>query len=213
MGVFSSTSSCILSRDDEISNNINPGVLGITVANALPPRNFSTNEFERQQTRCNFNVEYSSFGQNRDRAYILRSCGTQQPMEHSNKVRLSCDSLSISWSTASNSLELDNQITFDGLNKRASDRYDIGLEILKAKIECGADPNALSTHGDRSCLMFSVMANDFSFTKQLVEQGVDVNWTNHLGETALSLAKEFKREEMAKFLLGKGATEVPRADQ
>jgi len=212
MGVFSSTSSCI-SRDDEISNNVNPGVLGIMVANSLAPRKFSSNEFERQHSPYNLNVDYSAFGQKSDRAFILGECDTEQPMEHANKVWSSSLSLSSSYSSPYNSLELENQISFDGLNKRASDRYDIGLDILKAKIECGADPKSFTTHGDRNSLMFSVMANDFSFTKELVERGVDVNWKNHLGETALSLAKELKREEIAKYLVAQGATKVPMADQ
>jgi len=198
-----------MSRNNDISNNINPGVLGITLANSLPPRNFSSNEFERQHSPYNFNVDYSAVGQKSDRAFVLSSCGTQQPMEHANDNWFSCPSLSTSYSSLCNSPGLGKINSFDGLNKRASDRYDIGLEILKAKIECGADPKALTTHGNRSSLMFSVMANDFSFTKQLVERGVDINQTNHLGETALSLAKEFKREEIAKYLVAQGATEVP----
>jgi len=202
-----------MSRDDEISNTINPRVLGIMVANSHPPRKFSSNEFNRWHSPYNFNVNYTAFGQKTDEAFILSPGSTQQPMEHANKVGLFSHSLSSSCSSPCISFEPENPISFDGLNKRASDRYDIGLDILKAKIECGADPKSFTTHGDRNSLMFSVMANDFSFTKELVERGVDVNWKNHLGETALSLAKELKREEIAKYLVAQGATEVPMADQ
>merc|ERR1719233_2298059 len=93
--------------------------------------------------------------------------------------------------------------TYDGLNKKPIDRYEIGLEILKAKIHFGANPNTLTTHGDRSCLMFSVMANDLQFTKELIELGVDVNQSNAFGETALSLAMEMKKDEIVSYLRSK----------
>jgi hypothetical protein len=108
-------------------------------------------------------------------------------------------------STYSDSFYIDQLRSFDGLDERATNRYDIGLEILKAEIELGADPKVLHTHGDRSCLMFAVLANDIRFTKQLVELGVDVNQTNRLGETALGFAIEFGRRDIATYLCSKGA--------
>jgi hypothetical protein len=90
-------------------------------------------------------------------------------------------------------------------DKRATNRYDIGLEILKAKIQLGADPKVLHSHGDRSCLMFAVLANDIRFVKQLVEFGVDVNQRNSQGETALGFAIELKRHHIATYLCSKGA--------
>jgi len=80
--------------------------------------------------------------------------------------------------------------------------------MLKAQIEHGADPKTLSTHGERSCLMFAVLAEDFNFIKQLVELGVDVNQTSSLGETALSLANELQRDDITGYLLEKGAVEM-----
>jgi hypothetical protein len=105
------------------------------------------------------------------------------------------------------SLDTDDFFAFDGLNKRITNRYEIGLEMLKAQIHFGSDPKVLSTHGDRTCLMFSVMANDYRFTKKLVELGVDINQTNSLGETALGLAIELKRKDIANYLRSKGAFE------
>jgi len=97
--------------------------------------------------------------------------------------------------------------SFDGLNKRADNRYEIGLDIIKAMIDCGKDPETVLTYG-RSALMFSVLAKDFSYVKHLVELGVDVNKKNEMGETALSLATETPgREEIAKYLRSKGAVE------
>jgi len=98
-------------------------------------------------------------------------------------------------------------MSYDGVNKRICNRYDIGLRILKAQIECGADPKVLKTHGDRSCLMFAVLAEDFGFVKQLVGLGVDVNKTNQYGETALTFALGLEREDIASYLRINGAVE------
>jgi len=98
-------------------------------------------------------------------------------------------------------------MSFDGVNKRICNRYEIGLRMLKAQIQVGADPNVLTTHGDRTCLMFGVLAEDFSFVKQLVALGVDVNKTNRFGETALSFALGLEREDIASYLRLNGAVE------
>jgi len=97
--------------------------------------------------------------------------------------------------------------SFDGTNKRVVNRYEIGLEMLKAQIHHGADPKVLKTHGERSCLMFAVLAEDFGFIKELLELGVDVNQKNRVGETALSLANELQRDDIAMYLRRKGAIE------
>jgi len=101
-----------------------------------------------------------------------------------------------------------NFISYDGLNKRPVKRDDIGMHILEAQIHFGADPNEMCTHGDRTCLMFAVLANDFSFTKKLVEKGVDINKTNWFGETALGLATEMQNDEIVNYLRSKGAADV-----
>jgi len=95
--------------------------------------------------------------------------------------------------------------SFDGLNKRCLNRNEIGLDILKAQIQLGADPKKMLTHGDRTCLMCAVLAEDFSFIKELVQYGVDVKQTNCAGETALRFAMELGREDIANFLRTKGA--------
>merc|ERR1719397_562266 len=46
---------------------------------------------------------------------------------------------------------------YDGLNKRTTNRCEIGLQIVKGMIHNGADPNHLVTHGDRTFLMVSVL--------------------------------------------------------
>jgi len=97
--------------------------------------------------------------------------------------------------------------SFDGLNMRSTNRYDIGLEVLKAKIHHGANAKRLSTHGERTALMFAVLAKDFSFTKKLVKMGVDVNQSNALGETALGLACESQNDEIIDYLRSHGALE------
>jgi len=82
------------------------------------------------------------------------------------------------------------------------------MDILKAEIMFGANPNELCTHGGRTCLMCAVLANDFAYVKKLVELGVDINKTNRLGETALSLAIETKNCKLTNYLRSKGAADV-----
>jgi len=98
-------------------------------------------------------------------------------------------------------------MSYDGVNKRICNRYDIGLRMLKAQILYGADPKVLTTHGDRSCLMFAVLAEDFAFVKHLVVLGVDVNKTNRSGETALNFALGLERNDIADFLRANGAVD------
>jgi len=100
---------------------------------------------------------------------------------------------------------LDSAKALTCLGMRGKDRYEIGLEQVKAQIHHGADPKTLMTLGDRSCLMFAVMGNDLSFTKELVELGVDVNHSNSSGESALSLAIDMQKKDIAQYLLSKGA--------
>jgi len=95
--------------------------------------------------------------------------------------------------------------SFDGLNRKITNRYSIGLDMLKAKIHHGADPTRMCTHGGRTALMFAVLADDYCFTKELVELGVDVNQTTPMGETALGFANEKGRNDIANYLRTKGA--------
>jgi len=97
-------------------------------------------------------------------------------------------------------------VSFDGINMRVTNRYEIGLEVLKAKIHHGANPR-MSTHGGRTALMFAVLAKDFDFIKELIELGCNVNETTSIGETALSLANETQMHDIAEYLRSKGATE------
>jgi ankyrin repeat protein len=115
------------------------------------------------------------------------------------------DTSSFKDSFDSDTFDSRDWLSYDGLNARATNRNDILMEILKAKIYHGADPKTLITHGDRTCLMFAVLADDYDFMKKLVEYGVDVNQTNRFGETALGLAIESKNYDMVKYLHSKGA--------
>jgi len=108
----------------------------------------------------------------------------------------------------SESCSTRNLLSYDGLNKRPIKRDNIGMEILKAKVHFGANPNKMCTHGNRTCLMFAVVANDLSFTKKLVELGVDINKVTPSGETALSLAIEMQNYELVDYLRSKGAMDV-----
>jgi len=124
-------------------------------------------------------------------------------------TKSSCSTLhSLDHTLHSDSCSTRNWLSYDGLNKRPLERDDIGMDILKAKVHFGANPNTMSTHGNRTCLMFAVVANDFSYAKKLVELGVDINKITPLGETALSLAIETQNYELANYLRSKGASDV-----
>jgi len=118
----------------------------------------------------------------------------------------------LSSSESSESLDMEHLRSFDGLNKKTTNRYEIGLAMIKAQIHHGADPKTMITHGERSCLMFAVLAEDFDFIKQLVGLGVNVNQTNSLGETALSLANELQRDDITSYLRANGAVGILRKD-
>jgi len=119
----------------------------------------------------------------------------------------SCTSLS-----CSSFLSPKEIISFDGANTRAANRYEFVVNQIKAQMHYGMNPNVFTTHGDRSCLMVAVLAGDFRFVKQLVEMGVNVNKRSQIGETALSLAKDQKRNDIANFLRSNGATEIKDLD-
>jgi len=211
MGQCAPRTSYIFSPEDaDVKNNINSASNGIIYRNTTVDARFvrkvcTRNQFcirERSPTlnEESFHSDYFSSGS---------LSGTKSPRKPDTTALPATDSSSssVNSSALSDSFDLADLLSFDGLNKRVNDRNDIGLEILKAKIHFGADPQDMSTHGERSCLMFAVIANDYHFTKNLVEQGVDVNKRTSLGETALGLAIELKRDEIASYLRSKGAKE------
>jgi len=117
------------------------------------------------------------------------------------------DSGKLSIDFSESSIQSTTDLCFDVCSRRTTSRYEIGLEMLKAMINEGADPKDLVTHGDRTCLMFAVLAEDFDFVKKLVELGVSVTKTNSRGETALDFANELKRYDIARYLRKHGALE------
>jgi len=146
----------------------------------------------------------------RDSFMTISTTDTREPPCHIWQPNLEypeSKTSSISSRTYTDSLETGELSSYDGMNMRAKNRYSIGLEILKAKIYHGADPNSMTTHGERTPLMFSVLANDLKFTKFLVNLGVDVNQKNSSGETALGFASELHKRDIASYLRSQGALE------
>jgi len=208
MGLCVSGASVWIQGNDDVSNKINPGALRVPLRNPVIDGRGFDDESKRQPSIEGFSAP-SDREREREgvRSNISKTSSSIYSSEHGLSGRSTSKSQSTSFSsTLTDSFDPDNLLSFDGLNKRVTNRNHIGLEILKAKIHHGADPKSLSTHGGRTCLMFSVIANDFSFTKMLVELGVDVNYRTRLGETALGLATELQREEITKYLRTKGAT-------
>jgi len=139
---------------------------------------------------------------------MAEACLDTRSPKHSIGGKINSRSPSIMSSPSSSCLDFEDALSFDGLNKKVCNRHDIGLSMLKAMISNGADAKVLKTHGDRSCLMFAVLAKDFDFIKKLVQLGVDVNESNKFGETALSFADKFQTDDIAKYLRAQGAVEV-----
>jgi len=153
-------------------------------------------------------VSTSSAG--RDSFMSISTTGTREPPAficQSDMEYPESKTSTISSRTHTDSLESGEFSSYDGMNMRATNRYMIGLEILKAKIYHGADPNRMTTHGERTPLMFSVLANDLKFIKLLVKLGVDVNQKNSSGETALGFASELHKRDIASYLRSQGALE------
>jgi len=209
MGLCSSCTS-IIPNDicADVKININSAHNGIIfqhkTANTKFVSDAYTNKFRTKERSPTFKEYISRSDYFSSGSPSTTVCTKKQDMTNYPASEASTSSLNSS--TLSDSFDLADLVTFDGLNKRATNRNDIGLDILKATLHFGADPQRMSTHGERSCLMFAVIANDYNFTKNLVEQGVDVNKRNRFGETALGLAIELKRDEIASFLRLKGAT-------
>jgi len=130
---------------------------------------------------------------------------TSNGTSESKESKESRESGSNSFVSSTESDSFDSAEALNCLSMQGKDRYEIALEQVKAQIHHGADPKTLITLGDRSCLMVAVMGNDFSFTKELVEGGVDVNHSNSSGESALSLAIDMQRKDIAQYLRSKGA--------
>jgi len=152
---------------------------------------------EPKPSVCTYSISLESVGEDSDSEYSWSSLASDLTDEGNSSV---------------NNCEIEHYKavefqSFDGLNKRVFSRYDLGLEVLMAMIENGTNPEGMSTHGDRTALMFAVLAQDLDFIKKLVELGVDLNETNCHGETALRLANETGRSDIINYLRSNGAIE------
>jgi len=180
---------------------------------SAPERTINKDEFlQWTRNRKSFvkikEVSSSSSSDEVGKYFLISSVTQKKPQVCVCKQSFSSSLNSFNPSFHSDTFDSGNVLSYDGLNMRSENRNDIGMDILKAKIHFGANPNELCTHGDRTCLMFAVLANDFTFTKRLVELGVDINKVNSLGETALSLAVETQNSKIANYLRSKGAADV-----
>jgi len=197
------------------AEHINQYVNADTVRSCIERRHY-TLTFDKGQKEINSVITNELSKTARSTNFLSKTCIRDQrlsPPVSPSKFTIENPKFSTTISLTSSSSywrNIGDIMSFDGVNKRICNRYDIGLGMLKAQIQHGADPKALTTHGDRSCLMFAVLAEDFNFVKQLVELGVDVNKTNRFGESALSLALGLKREDIASYLRLSGAVEGVR---
>jgi len=206
---------CFIFNDNELPKPNTPQVRKVDLSDEIPAsfrhsltcNKISLSLFDEPKKRTpdpayisrRFSTDSSSFGNNRDEVHRMIDENTTP---RSSTCSTSVDDI-FDWDT--NYCRDQKICSFDGLNMKPTDRYDIGMEILKATVHNGANPDRMTTHGDRSALMFAVLANDLSFIKSLVAMGVDVNHTNQMGETALSLASEAQRDDIANYLRLHGA--------
>jgi len=196
MGCCASAQSVIIPTSSEASDFIPRGFIEPT-----PKQAISSNEVSKAgHTRESFTKLRDGFSSVTWRNLQVNSCD--------KSTRVPDDSFHHKSYSDTFTFDTGIVLSYDGLNKRPAMREDIQMDILKAKITLGANPNEIRTHGDRTCLMCAVLANDFGYVKKLVELGVDINKTNPLGETALSLAIETKNCKLTNYLRSKGAADV-----
>merc|ERR1719233_2450886 len=87
------------------------------------------------------------------------------------------------------------------LECKGQSREEINIKSLKAMHDNKVDLKDWKTHGGRTALMVSVLAQDLEFVKILVEQGHNVTKKIKNGETALQLAETLPSQEIYNFLL------------
>jgi len=192
--------------------NISGSIGADTLPSCINMKHFTPTNEDLHKNRSN--IVIGKFGASGS-TYLLPNLGATRssyllPNLSSNNILSEAIKYNITYSATSPSFvwrDSEGIVSYDGANKRISNRYDIGLRMLKAQIQFGADPNVFTTHGDRSCLMFATLAEDFAFVKHLVELGVDVNKTNVSGETALNFALAAERKDIADFLRSNGAVD------
>ncbi len=78
------------------------------------------------------------------------------------------------------------------------------IELVKALLENGADPN-IKMPGGETALMSAVVNNDVEAARLLLEKGADINAGDDGGMTALMHAAALENVQILEFLLEKGA--------
>lgn len=79
-------------------------------------------------------------------------------------------------------------------------RFAIGKELIAA----GANPNGAAVDGKTKAntpLMMTVLSDDKSFMKLILSAGADVHIVKSGGQTAITLAKKYKRDDLMPWLL------------
>lgn len=91
-----------------------------------------------------------------------------------------------------------NEFLFDAVN------YD-NLELVKALLQEGADPNLRNEFDDTVLMRACVYNTGYEIAKLLITYGADVNARNTFGITALMNACESGNLDIIKLLIKKGA--------
>jgi len=206
MGMFTSAKSVYISSLSDASDFTPREFIASTPKQAISRKEVSKQEVRRES----FIKDVSSSLEEARKYFLIPGVTYRNPQVNVCRKSISLSDASLNHSFYSDTLTFDtgNVLSYDGMNKRLEKRDEIQMDILKAKINFGGNPNELCTHGDRTCLMCAVLANDFGYVKKLVELGVDINKTNRLGETASSLAIETNNFELTNYLPSKGAADV-----
>lgn len=190
---------------DDIKKNIDPAINWLIFQNKTADKRFLNDVFPRKRVYLSEPSPEESYRSDYVSSVHSSSIASTRKPETTDRTASECSTYSVKSSTWSDSFTSADLVSFDGRNKRVINRNDLGLEVIKATIHFGADPQGMSTHGERSCLMVAVIGNDYELTKKLVKLGVDVNKRTRIGETALGLAIELKRDKIASFLRLNGA--------
>ncbi len=79
------------------------------------------------------------------------------------------------------------------------------IQVLPVFLEKGADVNHVNQNGDTALLIHTQYQCYKGTVKELVRAGADVNAVNRYGSTPLLEALRYGNQEVARFLIKKGA--------
>ena len=112
---------------------------------------------------------------------------------------------SVVYSIMNNGVRANGEILLVAMEKQ---RYDLASQFIQAGTDVNYSYPSSSRHADgMTALLHAANNNNFDMVQMLVEHGANVNVRNRDGNTALSMAQAKGNNQMADYLLGRGAVQ------